>query len=142
MRAIDRLHAIMDDRTDPPALYRTLGIAVMGVARGRVSLTLIPSDRLRSPLGTVGGGVLATVLDTAMAWACDTMLPDGNVCTTLEIKTNFLKPVAIDAAPLMANAHVLHSGSRIMVAQAELLDDAGTVYAAATSTCLAIPKPS
>ena len=142
MTAIETLNAIIAGRSEPPALYQTLGIAVASAEPGRVSLTLTPSDRLRSPLGTVGGGVVATVLDTAMAWACDTMLPDGKVCTTLEIKTNFLKPVAVSAAPLMAHAHVHHGGSRIMVAQAELLDETGAAYAAATATCMVIDKLS
>ena len=142
MTAIENLHAIRDNRADPPALYQTLGIAVASAEPGHVSLTLTPSDRLRSPLGTVGGGVVATVLDTAMAWACDTMLPDGKVCTTLEIKTNFLRPGAIDAGPLTAQAHVLHGGSRIMVAQAEFLDETGAAYAAATATCMVIDKLS
>lgn len=138
MTALEELIAIAEGRIEAPALYKTLGITVNAAEPGKASLTLAPSDRLRSPLGTVGGGVIATVLDTAIAWACDTMLPDGKVCTTVEIKTNFLKPVQIDAAPLVASASVRHSGHRIIVAQGDLHDDSGVLHATATATCLVI----
>lgn len=136
MTNLERLRAICAGGADPPPLYLTLGIAVAAAAAGSVTLVLTPSDRHRSPLGTVGGGVIATVLDTAAAWACDTLCPAGQITTTLDIKVNFLRPVHADDAALTAVGQILHAGSRIMVANATLTHADGRLAAFATATCL------
>lgn len=136
MTNLERLLAIHKGDAEPPPLYQTLGIAVTAAMAGSVTLTLTPSDRHRSPLGLVGGGVIATILDTAAAWACDTLLPEGQVTTTIDIKVNFLRPVRVADAALTAVADVIHPGSRIMVAKATLSHADGRPAAIATATCM------
>ncbi|MGE0239033.1 MAG: PaaI family thioesterase [Parvibaculaceae bacterium] len=138
MTGLERLLAIRNGEAQAPPLYKLLGITVVAASAGAATLALTPSDRQRSPLGTVGGGVIATVLDTAAAWACDTLCPPGKVTTTVDIKVNFLRPVRVDDAALTAVAQVVHAGARIMVATATLGHGDGRPAAIATATCLVV----
>ena len=140
MSAIERLHAIRDGVCPPPPLYDTLGISVKSAASGVVGLVLRPSERLGNPYGNVGGGALATALDTAAAWACDTLCGVDKICTTVEFKTNFIKPVLPGDATLDIIAAVIRHGSRIMVAEARMTTEDGDLVAIAIVTCLVIDR--
>lgn len=136
MTPLERLLAIHKGDIEPPPLYQTLGIAVTAATAGSVTLTLTPSERHMNPLGLVGGGVIVTILDTAAAWACDTLAPEGQVTVTLDIKVNFLRPVRVEDKALTAVASVVHPGSRIMVAKATLTHADGRPAAIAIATCM------
>lgn len=139
--AIATLLAIRAGRLAPPPVYELLGISVIEAEAGRVLLGFTPDGRFRNPYGVIAGGVLATVLDTAMAWACDCTAPAGKICTTIEFKVNFLRPVQADDASLRAEARTIHGGSRVMVAEGRLLAPDGALRASATSTCLVVDRP-
>ena len=142
MNAIERLHAIRDGQCAPPPLYDTLGITVLSAIPGTVTLTLAPCEQLANPHGQVGGGILATALDTAAAWACDTVCQPGRICTTIEFKTNFIKPVWPGDEALEICASVLRGGSRVMVAEARMTSAGGDLVAIAIVTCLVIEHPA
>ncbi|WP_411756380.1 PaaI family thioesterase [Sinorhizobium meliloti] len=57
-------------------------------------------------MGLVAGGAIATLLDTALAWACDTCVPSDKVSTTIELKVNFLRPVSVNGGTVVATARV------------------------------------
>ncbi|WP_442981010.1 PaaI family thioesterase [Rhizobium sp. T136] len=107
-------------------------------------MQLKPHEGLRNPLGLIAGGAIATLLDTALAWACDTCVPSGRVSTTIELKVNFLRPVSVSGGTVVATARVIHAGNRILVATADLrqMDIDGAQArncAVATATCMIIP---
>jgi uncharacterized protein (TIGR00369 family) len=138
--AIDYLLAVRSRKVPKPPLYELLCIDVVDAERGRVTLSLKPDESFTSPLGMVGGGIILTVLDTALAWACDTMVPDDLVSVTIELNANFLKSIATNDAALSCEAQCVFSGSRMMVGQAKLRDDTGRVYALATGTFMLIER--
>lgn len=123
-----------------PPLYELLRIEVMEASSGRVSLTIDPDDSFASPIGLVGGGIIMTILDTTLAWTCDTLAPPGMSCVTLEMKTNFLRPVRTDAPRLACQGECVFSGARIIVAKARLIDGSGAEHAIATGTFLMTPR--
>lgn len=139
---MDRLIGMKEHRLDLPPLYKLLQISVLEASKGEVRLQMLPSERLKSPLGLVGGGIIATVLDTALAWACETCVPTGKVCTTLELKTNFLRPVGVDEKAVIAVGKAVFAGSRVLVATGELIpssdDSRVDKYALASATCLVL----
>jgi len=139
--AIETLLAIRAGRRAPPPVYELLGISVIDAEAGYVQLGFTPDGRFGNPHGATAGGVLATVLDTALAWACDCAAPAGKICTTVEFKVNFLRAVRVDDARLRAEAKVIHGGSRILVADGRLLAPDGTLRASAISTCLVMDRP-
>lgn len=78
---------------------------------------------------TVHGGALATVLDEVMVQAA---MGQGITCVTAEITVSYKKP-ATTGKPYRASGRVLESKGRITMAEGTLCDEAGTVYARATS---------
>jgi uncharacterized protein (TIGR00369 family) len=99
-----------------------------------------PIEAHQNPLGTVHGGIITTLLDSAMGCAVHTTLPVGGMYTTLELKVNFLRPSFAGGARLLAEGTVLHRGSTAVLVEATITDaEAGKKIAHATSTCLILP---
>ena len=127
----------MIDRKVPNApIAQTLVFGPTEVEEGRAVFTLEPRELHCNPLGVVHGGVLSTLLDTAMACAIHTMLPAGVAYTTLELKVNFLRPVAADSGPLRCEGTLLHAGSRTGLAEGRILRSDGKLVAHGSTTCM------
>jgi uncharacterized protein (TIGR00369 family) len=88
------------------------------------------------PVGAVHGGVISTLLDSALPCAVHTTLPADTGYTTAELKVNFVRPVVIGTGRLRAEGRVIHTGSRLATAEARLTDSAGKLYAHAVGTRL------
>jgi uncharacterized protein (TIGR00369 family) len=80
--------------------------------------------------------ILAAVADAAMGWAYMTTLGEGESYTTLEIKTNFLRPVR--TGRLSARARVRSAGRTIGLVECDVLTADGKVAAYAVSTCMTL----
>ena len=132
------LIAMREGGVPKPPLYELLRIDVIDAEVGRVKLAITPDESFVSPLGYVGGGVIMTALDTTLAWACQTRAPLGRPCTTIEMKTNFFRPVDSMAPRLLITGESIFDGSRVIVAQAKIMDSHGHSCAVATATCLVL----
>ena len=87
-------------------------------------------------MGTLHGGVLATLADTAMGFAFATTLAVDESFATLEMKVSFLRPVWRSA--LTATAHVVHRGKTTGLVECRVTDEHDRLIAHATSTCLVL----
>ncbi|WP_322750588.1 MULTISPECIES: PaaI family thioesterase [unclassified Frankia] len=116
----------------------SLGITLESVEKGRTVYTLTPSPATANAIYTVHGGVLATLMDTAMGSAIFTELADGVLYTTLELKVNFIRPVKLDGDQLTCEGRTINIGKRTALAEARVLDPAGRLIAHGTSTCMLI----
>jgi uncharacterized protein (TIGR00369 family) len=113
------------------------------VSEGRVVFAGEPAEYHYNPLGTVHGGVMATLLDSALGCAVQSLLPAGTTYTTLELKVNYLRPVTVKTGPIYAEGKIIHLGGRIATAEARLTDAAGKLYAHGTTTCIILrPSPA
>jgi len=92
-----------------------------------------------NPIGSVHGGVVATLLDSAAGCAVHSRLSAGTAYTSLDLAVRFLRPVTVDTTTLTCTGEVLSVGRRTALAEARLTDSAGRLFAHATSTCLLIP---
>lgn len=108
---------------------------------GRVTVTLTPQEFHYNPLGTVHGGVIATLLDTAAACAVHSTLPAGVGYTSLDLTTKFLRPITVASGKLRCEGVVLSKGRRTSLAQAQLFDARGALAAHATSSCMLFDVP-
>lgn len=117
----------------------SLGVLLDTLEDGRTVWTLKPSPATANAMYTMHGGVLATLLDTAMGSAVYTALPDGALYTTLELKVNFIRPVALDGDMLTCEATVVHVGKRTATAQGRVTDPNGKLIAHGTTTCMVFP---
>ena len=117
----------------------TMGFHAVEVERGRIVLAGTPDARYYNLIGTIHGGWAASILDTAMALAALSTLDAGHDFTTLDIKVNYLRPIA-PGMKVRAEGRVLHGGRRVALCEATLADEAGKLLAHGTSTCLIVPR--
>jgi len=141
MAGLDFLRLMLAGVLPPPPVITLLGIVPAEIDEGRVVMRLAPGEHLYNPLGTVHGGVLATLLDSVMTCAVQTTLPRGRGCTTLEIKVNYIRAVTEAVGELTAEGRVVHAGRRSAVAEAKVRDARGRLCATASTTCLLFDLP-
>jgi uncharacterized protein (TIGR00369 family) len=115
---------------------RLLNMGIDELDKGRVVFTLEPAEYHYNPIGSVHGGIISTICDSAMGCAVQSTLPAGTGYTTLELKVNFLRAVTLETGPMRCEGRVIHVGGRVATAEAYLTDGAGTRYAHATTTCM------
>ncbi len=113
-----------------------MGFEFHEIEEGRVVFECIPAEYHYNPIGAVHGGLACTLADSAMGCAVHTMLPAGVGYTTLEIKTNLLRPITVETGRLLCEGKTVHVGRSAAVAEARLTDEAGKLYAHATTTCM------
>jgi len=71
-----------------------------------------------------------------MGCAVHSTLAAGVRYTTLEVKTNFIRPMTVETGLVRCEGTVLHAGSRVATAEGKVLDAAGRLLAHGTTTCL------
>lgn len=133
---MDFFTALAEGRVAPPPIMQTLGISGFAFEDGRVVFRLTPQEFHYNPLGSVHGGVFATMLDSACGCAVHTKLAAGVFYASLDLSVKFLRPVTVDTGEITAEGAVVHLGRRIALAEARVLDASGKIYATATSSCL------
>ena len=111
-----------------------MGFKMIAAAPGEVQVDLPATVRHHNPMGTVHGGALAALADAATGMAVISILDDDEAFTTLELKTNFVKPVRTSI--LSAHGKVVTNGKTIVLVEAKIFDSDGRLVALATSTCM------
>jgi uncharacterized protein (TIGR00369 family) len=120
----------------PPPITQTLGFSAVSVRDGVARFQLDPAEFHYNPIGSVHGGVIATLCDSACGCAVHSLLPAGAYYSSLDLSVKFLRPVTAATGPLLCEGTVLHLGARSALAQASLTGPDGKLYAQATSTCM------
>ena len=136
MSGLDFFKAIQRNELPVPPIMELLNSEASLFEEGRVIFTLIPEEYHYNPIGTVHGGIISTLCDSAMGCAVHTTLPVGVGYTSLEIKVNFVRAVTRDTGKIFCEGKVIHVGGRVATAEAQLTDKDGRLYAHATTTCL------
>ena len=119
-----------------PPIAKTLGFVLAEVAPGFALFTMAPQFRHYNPIGSVHGGVAATLLDSCMSCAIQTQLEQGRGYITLELKVNMVRPITENTGPIRAEGRALHVGRRAGTSEGKILDANGTLLAHGTTTCL------
>jgi uncharacterized protein (TIGR00369 family) len=98
-----------------------------------------PDEYHYNPIGTVHGGLAATLLDSAMGCAVETTLDSGVAYTTLELKVNYVRPMTRDTGRVRCEATVVHRGGTIATAEGRAIAaETGKLIAHGTTTCLVL----
>lgn len=132
---LEQLLALRDHGM-PTGIGPFIGMAPEEVEDGRVVFGASARSEFANPIGTMHGGIAATLLDSAMACAVHTTLPPATGYTSLDISVRYLRPGPLDGSRLRAEGRVVHRGRTIRTAEAELTDERGRLLATATTTCL------
>ena len=117
-----------------------LGLELGEIRNGEASICLEVRDELKQNQGVMHGGAVASLIDTAAAFAVVTKLDAGERVTTTDLTIHFLRPIT--KGRLTAIARVLRSGRRLFVLTVEVWDDAQTLVATAVTGYLKIPQPA
>lgn len=115
-----------------------IGIKLEAVESGFAVLSLEIREELKQNNGVVHGGAIASLIDTATAFAIIPLLNEGETTTTVDLTINYLRPLRNGKAT--ATAQVLRAGRRIISVSANVDDDDGTLTTTALSTYLRIPS--
>ena len=129
MSGLEYLQAMQrGDLPDPP-IMRLLAIEFVEAEAGRVVFAVTPAEFHYNPIGSVHGGLAATLCDSAMGCAVHSALPAGDGYTTLELKVNLVRPLTVETGQVTCEGRVLHLGARVATAEARVTDAAGRLYA-------------
>jgi uncharacterized protein (TIGR00369 family) len=135
------LTALQSGSLPAPPVARTLDFAPVTVEPGNVVFEFTPAEFHYNPIGSVHGGVLSTLCDSACGCAVQSMLPAGTYYTSLDLSVKFLRPVTSGTGRMTCAGTVAHVGGRSALAEARLTDAAGKLYAHAISSCMIFRPP-
>src|SRR5947209_8067677 len=109
-----------------------LGLELAEVARGTAVLSLTVRPELTRMEGIMHGGALASLMDTASAFAVLTLLAPAEQTVTVDLTIHFLRPVS--SGRVQARAHVLRAGRRLVTVAIEATNEAEELVATALTT--------
>ena len=139
---IDLLRAVAGGQLPGAPVAATFDFVLDSVEPGRVEFSFVPAEYHYNPIGSVHGGVYATLLDSAAGCAVHSMLPEGVGYTSLDLTVKFLRAMTVDTGRVRCTGTVTHLGGRTALAEARLVDDADRLLATAVSSVLLIrPQP-
>ena len=139
---LELMQAMSAGELPAPPIMQLIGLASLRAEEGSVTVELVPHEIHYNPLGTVHGGVISTLLDTAAACTVHTTLPAGIGYTSLDLNVKFLRPVTIASGRLTCTGAILQRGRRTALAEARLTDTQGRLLAHATSSCMIFELPA
>jgi uncharacterized protein (TIGR00369 family) len=138
MSGLEFLRAVRDGKLAPPPIAVLLGMRLAEVEDARAVFECLAGEQHYNPIGVVHGGLAMTLLDSAMTCAIQTRAAAGTGFTTVEAKTNFVRPITAATGTIRAIGTLIHAGSRLATAEGRVVDSAGKLYAHATTTCIVI----
>ena len=134
MSGLEYIRKLVAGELESSPMARLLNIKVVEVEEGRVVVTAEPSLEFENGLRIAHGGFAATVLDTALGCAVNSVMPAGKVFTTLEMKINFTRAVTRKTGTLTCSAATVHAGARTATAEGRIVDAEGKIYAHGSAT--------
>ena len=123
-RAFDSLHSL--------PFARMMGMQLVDLQVDEAVIRMEMRDELRQPSGVLHGGVTATLIDTAMAFAVITRLAENEKASTIDLTVHYLRPHI--SGTFTCTARVVRAGKRIFTVSADVVNDKEKLIATAVST--------
>jgi uncharacterized protein (TIGR00369 family) len=130
------LQAILDGSLPGVPIARTLDFTPVSVQPGGVVFEFTPAEFHYNPIGSVHGGMISAMCDSACGCSVQSLLPAGTYYTSLDLSVKFLRPVGAGTGRLTCTGTVTHLGGRSALAEARLTGSDDKLYAFATSSCM------
>jgi len=115
-----------------------LGIQLEGAQRGMATMSFEVTENLKQNNNVVHGGAIASLIDTATAFAIIPLLKEGETASTIELSISYLRPLI--AGKVTCSALVRREGKRLIALSADVLDSDGNLAATSLSTYMRLPK--
>ena len=139
MTAANDRHEITDEQRQYAAdvlhdlpFAKLIGMRLADLRSGEATLTMEMRDDLQQPSGVLHGGVTATLIDTAMAFAMRTLIPVDQNTATIDLTVHYLRPHVEGKVECIAK--VVRAGKRIFTISADVFGAEGKLIATAIST--------
>jgi uncharacterized protein (TIGR00369 family) len=139
---LELLQAMLRGELPFPPIAETLDFSLISVEVGQVVFQGTPQFKHYNPHGSVHGGWYATLLDSALGCAVQSVLPAGYSYTTVELGMNIVRAASHTTGPLRATARVVHSGRQLATAEGRIVGSDDRIYAHGTTTCLVFEVPT
>jgi uncharacterized protein (TIGR00369 family) len=111
---------------------KLMGMRLVDLRLDEAVIKIEMRDDLQQPSGVLHGGVTATLIDTAMAFAVRTRLPKDAATATIDLTVHYLRPHVEGTAT--CTAKVVRAGKRIFTLAADVVNEQGKLIATAIST--------
>ena len=115
---------------------KMIGMRLVDLSLGEAVIAIDMRDELRQPAGVLHGGVTATLIDTAMAFAVIPSLAEGERTTTVDLTVHYLRPHI--EGTFTCTARVVKAGKRIITLSADVVNKEGKLIATAVSTYMKV----
>jgi uncharacterized protein (TIGR00369 family) len=114
------------------AYAKFLGLEMGEVGDGTASVHLDVRDELLQYHGVVHGGAIASLIDTATAFAVLSRIDLDDHITTTDLTIHYLRPVS--SGRMTATARIVRGGRRLFVLSVDVTNDNGALVATAVTT--------
>ena len=139
---LEAMRRMLSDESLGPPIAQVMNYRIASVEDGEVSFTGTPKPQFCNPMGAVHGGWYGVLLDSCMACAVATRVPEGSTYTTLEYKVNIIRPIPV-GMEIEARGFAQHVGRSTGIANGEIRGaQDGKLYATGSTTCIVMPLPT
>ncbi|MEA2306233.1 MAG: hypothetical protein QOH43_3513, partial [Solirubrobacteraceae bacterium] len=137
LSGLEAIRMVAAGELPPPPIAELLGMSITVVEHGHVVFSLEPAEWMYNPIGSVHGGVAATLLDSSLGCAIHTTLAAGQRYTTSDLQVRYVRALSADSGRVLADSHVVHVGRKLATAEGRLYaEQGGKLFAHATTSCL------
>jgi uncharacterized protein (TIGR00369 family) len=137
LSGLEIMRAIADGELPPPPVAQLMGFSIVEAERGRAVFAVEPAEWMYNPIGSVHGGIGATLLDSCMGCAVHTTLEAGVGYTTADLHVRYIRAMTTSTGRVLAEGRVVHAGRRMATAEGRLTtEDGETLLAHATTGCV------
>ncbi|GAA2235699.1 PaaI family thioesterase [Herbiconiux moechotypicola] len=135
----DYLEGLVDGSIPRPPMGALMGMRLTAVGDGTATFVCTPDESHYNTIGIVHGGLVCTLLDSAVGCAVQSTLPAGVGYTSIELKVSYLRPLHHDSGEITCVGTVVKPGRRVAFAEGVVTDAQGKTIATATSSLLVFP---
>jgi uncharacterized protein (TIGR00369 family) len=128
------LQAMQRDEIAPPAIAEVLGMRLIALGEDWVEFAMTAQTHMLNLLGTLHGGALAVLVDSALTGALIVRLPRGKACTTTDFQMRFFRPVRPSDEVLTCRGTLINMGRTVAATEARVTTAAGKLIAHGTSS--------
>lgn len=115
-------------------MYCLMQMQVLDAGEGRSRIEMSAGKHLHSLYGMLHGGAVATIVDSACGIALGSLLEQGEMCVTVDLRINYISNMK--EGTLVGQGRVIHRGRQTGVTEAEISDEEGNLIAAGMATHL------
>ena len=115
---------------------KLIGMKLIDLQPAAATVQIEMRDELRQPHGILHGGVTATLIDTAMAYAVITCLTEEEKASTVDLTVHYLRPHSEGA--FTCTAKVVRAGRKILTVSADVFNEQRKLFATAISTYMKV----